>query len=137
MVLGGAILTFIGGYKGKSTICLMIIIYLISFFTSLGIPLSSDLKLFSLFVFITCILQTICENMTVSVSFDLIPKNLSGYYSGIGSFIVSVTSMIPAPFFYGFIKTKFNSGNIATWFVICYSIVGLLELSIVYFWIKK
>ena len=75
MTLGGVIQTAIGGYKGRTTIVVIFIVYLIAFLFSLGIPLSNSVLYFTVFCTITITLIAVAEIMSWTVALGLHPKN--------------------------------------------------------------
>ena len=137
MTLGGVIQTAIGGYKGRTTIVVIFIVYLIAFLFSLGIPLSNSVLYFTVFCTITITLIAVAEIMSWTVALAVAPKEYSSFYVGIGDCVHLLSSLIPAPFVFGFLLSYFGDGKKTIFCIICYAIVGLFLLIIAFFNIQK
>ena len=79
-----------------------------------------------------------CELISVSASFEVMPKTLKGTAVGIYSIIVNLTAFVPASISYAFIKDLVG-GNYIIAILMLYGLIGCAELFIAdkYMRIKK
>ena len=77
--------------------------------------------------------------ITISASFHVMPKTLTGTATGIYSIVVNSIAFLPAPYAYAFIKNKFGEGSYIMYVLMFYGLFGGFELLIadIYMRIKK
>ncbi|MCQ2819824.1 MAG: MFS transporter [archaeon] len=137
MIAGGLILTCLGGYRGRLTVVIMFILYGGSFLFSLGLPIANNLIYFTFFGFMTVTFEAIAEDMCWSVAFGVLEKETVGYFTGIGDFIFLITSLVPAPYVFGVLRSLKDDARFAVKIVTWYALVGLFWLMIVFIFIHK
>ena len=137
-ILGGIIINLIGGTHSKHSFIAMIILQFISVIFGLFSSFTNSVLIFtilmSLYIFINCASGII----TISASFEVMPKTLKGTATGIYSIIVNLTAFLPASYAYAFIKGLLGDKYIIIALML-YGLFGCFELFIadIYMRIKK
>ena len=137
MFLGGLILSYIGGYRSKKSMLVMIITQFISSIFGIISPYLNNLTLFTIFTSIYVIFTSIPSLISSGYCLKIVPKNMTGNANGFFIFIVNLIGMLPAPFIYAYIKEVFNDGRSAMKFLGYYSLFGLFTLVIGEFFRRK
>ena len=74
--------------------------------------------------------------ITISASFAVMPKTLTGTATGIYSIIVNLIAFLPAPYAYAFIKSIVGKGSYIMTVLMIYALFGGVELIIAEFYMK-
>lgn len=138
-LLGGIIINLIGGTNSKHSFVAMYILQFFSVFFGYLSTFTNSVKIFTILLSLYMILNSASGIISISASFAVMPKTLTGTATGIYSIIVNLIAFLPAPFVYAFIKTIFGNGGIIMTVLMSYGVIGCLELfgADIYMRIKK
>ena len=138
-ILGGIIINLIGGTKSKHSFLAMGFLQSLCVFFGLFSPFTNSVLIFTILMSLYMILNSASGIISISASFSVMPKNLTGTATGIYSIIVNLIAFLPAPYVYAFIKTIFKKGSYIIIILMIYGIIGCVELfaADIYMRIKK
>ena len=138
-ILGGIIINLIGGTKSKHSFLAMGFLQFLCVFFGLFSPFTNSVLIFTILMSLYMILNSASGIISISASFSVMPKNLTGTATGIYSIIVNLIAFLPAPYVYAFIKTIFKKGSYIIIILMIYGIIGCVELfaADIYMRIKK
>jgi hypothetical protein len=138
-ILGGIIINLIGGTNSKHSFVAMGILQFLSIFFGYLSIFTNSVTIFTILLSLYMILNSASGIISISASFEVMPKTLTGTATGIYSIIVNLIAFLPAPFIYAFIKTIFGNGGIIMTVLMSYGVIGCIELfgADIYMRIKK
>ena len=103
-ILGGIIINLIGGTNSKYSFLTMGILQFFSVFNGYLSTFTNSVIIFTILLSLYMILNSASGIISISASFAVMPKTLTGTATGIYSIIVNLIAFLPAPFVYAFIK---------------------------------
>ena len=127
-ILGGIIINKIGGTKSKFSFITMGILQFLSVLFGLFSPLNYSVLYFTILMSIYILINSACGIISISATFAVIPKNLTGTANGIYSIIVNLIGFLPSPYAFAFFKKKFKKGSLIIVVLMIYGLFGCLEL---------
>jgi MFS family permease len=138
-ILGGIIINLIGGTSSKHSFVAMGILQFFSVLFGYLSTFTNSVTIFTILLSLYMILNSASGIISISASFEVMPKTLTGTATGIYSIIVNLIAFLPAPFVYAFIKTIFGNGGIILTVLMSYGVIGCIELfgADIYMRIKK
>jgi MFS family permease len=138
-ILGGIIINIIGGTNSKHSFLAMGILQFFSVLFGYLSTFTNSVTIFTILLSLYMILNSASGIISISASFEVMPKTLTGTATGIYSIIVNLIAFLPAPFVYAFIKTIFGNGGIIMTVLMSYGVIGCIELfgADIYMRIKK
>jgi MFS family permease len=138
-ILGGIIINLIGGTSSKHSFVAMGILQFFSVLFGYLSTYTNSVTIFTILLSLYMILNSASGIISISASFEVMPKTLTGTATGIYSIIVNLIAFLPAPFVYAFIKTIFGNGGIIMTVLMSYGVIGCIELfgADIYMRIKK
>ena len=135
-ILGGIIINQIGGAHSKYSFVAMIFLQFISVFFGFLAQITNSVLYFSLLMSLYMLLNSASGIITISASFAVMPKTLTGTATGIYSIIVNLIAFLPAPYAYAFIKSIVGKGSYIMTVLMIYALFGGVELIIAEFYMK-
>jgi hypothetical protein len=135
-ILGGIIINQIGGAHSKYSFVAMIFLQFISVFFGFLSQITNSVLYFSLLMSLYMLLNSASGIITISASFAVMPKTLTGTATGIYSIIVNLIAFLPAPYAYAFIKSIVGKGSYIMTVLMIYALFGGVELIIAEFYMK-
>ena len=138
-ILGGIIINKIGGTKSRHSFITMTFLQFLSVFFGILSPKTNSILYFTILMSLYMLLNSASGIITISASFHVMPKTLTGTATGIYSIVVNSIAFLPAPYAYAFIKNKFGEGSYIMYVLMFYGLFGGFELLIadIYMRIKK
>ena len=138
-ILGGIIINKIGGTKSRHSFITMTFLQFLSVFFCILSPKTHSILYFTILMSLYMLLNSASGIITISASFHVMPKTLTGTATGIYSIVVNSIAFLPAPYAYAFIKNKFGEGSYIMYVLMFYGLFGGFELLIadIYMRIKK
>ena len=135
-ILGGIIINQIGGTHSKYSFVAMAFLQFISVFFGFFAQTTNIVLYFSLLMSLYMLLNSASGIITISASFAVMPKTLTGTATGIYSIIVNLIAFLPAPYAYAFIKSIVGKGSYIMIVLMIYALFGGVELIIAEFYMK-
>ena len=129
-ILGGIIINKIGGISSSLSFIAMAILQFSSVFFGIFSSFTNSILLFTILMSLYMLLNSASGIITISASFEVMPKTLTGIATGIYSIIVNLIAFLPAPYAYAFIKNIFREGKFIIIALMIYGLFGGLELII-------
>ena len=138
-ILGGIIINQIGGTNSKYSFTTMTVLQFSSVIFGLLSQKTNSVLYFSLFMSLYMLFNSASGIITISASFAVMPKTLTGTATGIYSIIVNLIAFLPAPYAYAFIKNIVGKGIYIMIVLMIYGLMGGFELLIaeIYMRVKK
>ena len=103
-ILGGVVINKIGGTRSKHIYVAMGVLQFICVVFGLCAPFSSSVLIFTILMSIYILVNSASGILSISASFAVMPKTLTGTATGIYSLVVNLIAFLPAPYAYAFIK---------------------------------
>ena len=129
-ILGGIIINKIGGISSSLSFIAMAILQFSSVFFGIFSSFTNSILLFTILMSLYMLLNSASGIITISASFEVMPKTLTGIATGIYSIVVNLIAFLPAPYAYAFIKNIFREGKFIIIALMIYGLFGGLELII-------
>ena len=138
-ILGGIIINKIGGTKSRHSFITMTFLQFLSVFFGILSPKTNSILYFTILMSLYMLLNSASGIITISASFHVMPKTLTGTATGIYSIVVNSIAFLPAPYAYAFIKNMLGEGSYIMYVLMFYGLFGGFELLIadIYMRIKK
>ena len=129
-ILGGIIINKIGGISSSLSFIAMAILQFSSVLFGIFSSFTNSILLFTILMSLYMLLNSASGIITISASFEVMPKTLTGIATGIYSIVVNLIAFLPAPYAYAFIKNIFREGKFIIIALMIYGLFGGLELII-------
>ena len=110
-ILGGIIINKIGGTSSKYSFVAMILLQFLSVLFGIISSFTNSVLLFTILMSLYMCLNSASGIITITASFEVMPKTLTGTATGIYSLIVNLIAFLPAPYAYAFIKNILGEGR--------------------------
>ena len=138
-ILGGVVINKIGGTRSKHIYIAMGVLQFICVVFGLCAPFSTSVLIFTILMSIYILINSAAGILSISASFAVMPKTLTGTATGIYSLVVNLIAFLPAPYAYAFIKNLFDNGNYIMIVLMLYGLFGCFEIMAadIYMRIKK
>ena len=138
-ILGGIIINKIGGTSSKYSFVAMILLQFLSVLFGIISSFTNSVLLFTILMSLYMCLNSASGIITITASFEVMPKTLTGTATGIYSLIVNLIAFLPAPYAYAFIKNILGEGRYIIITLMTYGFFGGMELVIadIYMRVKK
>ena len=138
-ILGGVIINRIGGTHSKHSYITMAILQFLSVFFGIFAPFTNSVIIFTILMSLYMLLNSASGIITISATFAVIPRSLTGTATGIYSLVVNLIAFLPGPYAYAFIKRVVGEGRYILVILMIYGLVGVMELLLadVYMKVKK
>ena len=127
-ILGGVIINLVGGPKSKHLFVSMMALQFVSVLFGLFSPMKKSVLYFSILMSSYILINSASGIVTISASFAVMPKTLTGTATGIYSLVVNLIAFLPAPYAYAFIKDLVGSGSTVIFILMLYGLFGCFEL---------
>ena len=132
VLIGGAIISLIGGYKSKHSLLLCTIFSLLSGACTIPVPLVTSLLWFTICLWLVLFFGGMILAPLTGIIISSLPKSMAGSANSFTIFFCNLLGYLPAPYVFGFFKERFGS-NIAMRVCMWYAISGVLFLSLATF----
>lgn len=138
-ILGGVVINKIGGTRSKHIYVAMGVLQFICVVFGLCAPFSSSVLIFTILMSIYILVNSASGILSISASFAVMPKTLTGTATGIYSLVVNLIAFLPAPYAYAFIKNLFDDGTYIMIVLMLYGLFGCFEIMAadIYMRVKK
>jgi len=138
-ILGGVIINRIGGTHSKHSYITMAILQFLSVFFGIFAPFANSVIIFTILMSLYMLLNSASGIITISATYAVIPKSLTGTATGIYSLVVNLIAFLPGPYAYAFIKRVVGEGRYIMVILMIYGLIGAMELLLadVYMKVKK
>ena len=104
-------------------------------------PFSTSVLIFTILMSIYILVNSASGILSISASFAVMPKTLTGTATGIYSLVVNLIAFLPAPYAYAFIKSLFDDGTyiMIVLLLMLYGLFGCFEIMAadIYMRVKK
>ena len=138
-ILGGVVINKIGGTRSKYIYVAMGVLQFICVVFGLCAPFSTSVLIFTILMSIYILVNSASGILSISASFAVMPKTLTGTATGIYSLVVNLIAFLPAPYAYAFIKNLFDDGTYIMIVLMLYGLFGCFEIMAadIYMRVKK
>ena len=138
-ILGGVVINKIGGTRSKFIYVAMGVLQFICVVFGLCAPFSTSVLIFTILMSIYILVNSASGILSISASFAVMPKTLTGTATGIYSLVVNLIAFLPAPYAYAFIKNLFDDGTYIMIVLMLYGLFGCFEIMAadIYMRVKK
>ena len=138
-ILGGVIINKIGGTKSKHSYVAMGVLQFLCVFFGLFAPFTNSVLVFTILMSLYILINSASGIITISASFAVMPKTLTGTATGIYSLVVNLIAFLPAPYAYAFIKSFVGEGRYIMVVLMLYGLFGCFEIMAadIYMRVKK
>ena len=138
-ILGGVVINKIGGTRSKHIYVAMGVLQFICVIFGLCAPFSNSVLIFTILMSIYILVNSASGILSISASFAVMPKTLTGTATGIYSLTVNLIAFLPAPYAYAFIKNLFSDGSYIMIVLMLYGLFGCFEIMAadIYMRVKK
>ena len=127
-ILGGVIINKIGGTKSKHSYVAMGVLQFLCVLFGLFAPFTDSVKIFTILMSLYILINSASGIITISASFAVMPKTLTGTATGIYSLMVNLIAFLPAPYAYAFIKSIVGEGQYIMVVLMLYGLFGCFEI---------
>ena len=129
----------IGGTRSKHIYVAMGALQFICVVFGLCAPFSTSVLIFTILMSIYILVNSASGILSISASFAVMPKTLTGTATGIYSLCVNLIAFLPAPYAYAFIKNLFSDGSYIMIVLMLYGLFGCFEIMAadIYMRVKK
>ena len=127
-ILGGIIINKIGGTRSKHSFIGMAILQFLSVFFGIFTPFTKSVLIFSILMSLYMLLNSASGIITISASFAVVPKALTGKATGIYSLVVNLIAFLPGPYAYALIKKIVGEERYIMVILMIYGLIGGIEL---------
>ena len=106
---------------------------------SITMVFSTSVLIFTILMSIYILVNSASGILSISASFAVMPKTLTGTATGIYSLVVNLIAFLPAPYAYAFIKNLFDDGTYIMIVLMLYGLFGCFEIMAadIYMRVKK
>ena len=138
-ILGGVIISRIGGTKSKHSYVAMAVLQFLCVVFGLFAPFTPSVLYFTFLMSMYILINSASGILTISASFAVMPKTLTGTATGIYSLLVNLIAFLPAPYAYAFIKSLVGEGSYIMVVLMLYGLFGCFEIMAadIYMRVKK
>ena len=138
-ILGGVVINKIGGTKSKHSYVAMGVLQFLCVFFGLFAPFTDSVLIFTILMSLYILINSASGIITISASFAVMPKTLTGTATGIYSLMVNLIAFLPAPYAYAFIKSLVGEGKYIMIVLMLYGLFGCFEIMAadIYMRVKK
>ena len=138
-ILGGVVINKIGGTKSKHSYVAMGVLQFLCVFFGLFAPFTNSVLIFTILMSLYILINSASGIITISASFAVMPKTLTGTATGIYSLMVNLIAFLPAPYAYAFIKSLVGEGSYIMVVLMLYGLFGCFEIMAadIYMRVKK
>ena len=112
VALGGAIVTWLGGYEKKSSSIFCLIMSMISASFTIFVPFANSLTMFTVYLWLCLFFGGAIVAPLMGIIISSLPKELSGSGNSFSIFFCNLLGYLPAPSIYGAIYTLDKSPDI-------------------------
>ena len=138
-ILGGVVINKIGGTKSRHSYVAMGVLQFLCVLFGLFAPFTSSVYIFTILMSLYILINSASGIITISASFAVMPKTLTGTATGIYSLVVNLIAFLPAPYAYAFIKSLVGEGSYIMVVLMLYGLFGCFEIMVadIYMRVKK
>ena len=138
-ILGGVVINRIGGTKSKHSYVAMGVLQFLCVFFGLFAPFTNSVLIFTILMSMYILINSASGIITISASFAVMPKTLTGTATGFYSLLVNLIAFLPAPYAYAFIKSLVGEGSYIMVVLMLYGLFGCFEIMAadIYMRVKK
>ena len=138
-ILGGVVINKIGGTKSKHSYVAMGVLQFLCVLFGLFAPFTNSVLIFTILMSLYILINSASGIITISASFAVMPKTLTGTATGIYSLVVNLIAFLPAPYAYAFIKSLVGEGSYIMVVLMLYGLFGCFEIMAadIYMRVKK
>ena len=138
-ILGGVVINKIGGTKSKHSYVAMGVLQFLCVLFGLFAPFTNSTLYFTILMSMYILINSASGIITISASFAVMPKTLTGTATGIYSLVVNLIAFLPAPYAYAFIKSIVGEGSYIMVVLMLYGLFGCFEIMAadIYMRVKK
>ena len=138
-ILGGVVINKIGGTKSKHSYVAMGVLQFLCVFFGLFAPFTNSVLVFTILMSLYILINSASGIITITASFAVMPKTLTGTATGIYSLVVNLIAFLPAPYAYAFIKSLVGEGSYIMVVLMLYGLFGCFEIMAadIYMRVKK
>jgi predicted MFS family arabinose efflux permease len=138
-ILGGVVINKIGGTKSKHSYVAMGVLQFLCVLFGLFAPFTNSTLYFTILMSMYILINSASGIITISASFAVMPKTLTGTATGIYSLVVNLMAFLPAPYAYAFIKSIVGEGSYIMVVLMLYGLFGCFEIMAadIYMRVKK
>ena len=138
-ILGGVVINRIGGTKSRHSYVAMGVLQFICVLFGLFAPFTDSVLIFTILMSMYILINSTSGIITISASFAVMPKTLTGTATGIYSLLVNLIAFLPAPYAYAFIKSLVGEGSYIMVVLMLYGLFGCFEIMAadIYMRVKK
>ena len=138
-ILGGVVINRIGGTKSRHSYVAMGVLQFLCVLFGLFAPFTDSVLIFTILMSMYILINSASGIITISASFAVMPKTLTGTATGIYSLLVNLIAFLPAPYAYAFIKSLVGEGSYIMVVLMLYGLFGCFEIMAadIYMRVKK
>ena len=138
-ILGGVVINRIGGTKCKHSYVAMGVLQFLCVLFGLFAPFTNSVLIFTILMSMYILINSASGIITISASFAVMPKTLTGTATGFYSLLVNLIAFLPAPYAYAFIKSLVGEGSYIMVVLMLYGLFGCFEIMAadIYMRVKK
>ena len=138
-ILGGVVINRIGGTKSKHSYVAMGVLQFLCVLFGLFAPFTNSVLIFTILMSMYILINSASGIITISASFAVMPKTLTGTATGFYSLLVNLIAFLPAPYAYAFIKSLVGEGSYIMVVLMLYGLFGCFEIMAadIYMRVKK
>ena len=138
-ILGGVVINKIGGTKSKHSYVAMAVLQFLCVLFGLFAPFTNSVLIFTILMSLYILINSASGIITISASFAVMPKTLTGTATGMYSIVVNLIAFLPAPYAYAFIKSLVGEGSHIMIVLMLYGLFGCFEIMAadIYMRVKK
>ena len=138
-ILGGVVINKIGGTRSKHSYVAMGVLQFLCVLFGLFAPFTDSVLMFTFLMSMYILINSASGIITISASFAVMPKTLTGTATGIYSLVVNLMAFLPAPYAYAFIKSLVGEGSYIMVTLMLYGLFGCFEImgADIYMRVKK
>ena len=138
-ILGGVVISRIGGTKSRHSYVAMGVLQFLCILFGLLAPFTNSVLIFTILMSMYILINSASGIITISASFAVMPKTLTGTATGIYSLLVNLIAFLPAPYAYAFIKSLVGEGSYIMVVLMLYGLFGCFEIMAadIYMRVKK
>ena len=139
-ILGGVVINRIGGTKSKHSYVAMGVLQFLCVLFGLFAPFTNSVLIFTALMSMYILINSASGIITISASFAVMPKTLTGTATGMYSLLVNLIAFLPAPYAYAFIKSLVGGeGSYIMIVLMLYGLFGCFEIMAadIYMRVKK
>lgn len=111
VVVGGKIVTCLGGYTTKKAVKMTVIIAFFCFLSGLPLPVTDNFALFLVFLWILMFLGGAILPSLTGIMLNTVPQNQRTTANSIAYLVYNCLGYLPSPFIYGAITDMGSGGN--------------------------